>query len=299
MHAFLSRTAGAGGGLVRGALVLAVFAMVTGPASALSEGRKFVSEANNAYHFQNIAVCQPAAASDWVSQRYMPGIMQGYFRLDYTLYRDGQQIATDRQDWDETGSTWLQNYTFTHMFFGIATTPGTYTTELTIRKRNGPPWNRDFNQHVLVESSPPLVVSNVQPVPKIKIRNASGVFVDPPTDGSAIPVSLTSGIVMDASATTCSTGYQVIVQESDAWWNRPLQHEWQRWFLQAPAPAIDLQQLTTTYSASDGTGYFSLLGGNFTASTPGYAGKSRYYRVGIAAAGGQWVAKQALIQVAW
>jgi hypothetical protein len=299
MQAFLSRAGAARGIIVRTALALAVFTTAAGPASALSEGRKFVGNPNSAYNFQNLAVCAPAPASDWVSQRFMPGIMQGYFRLDYTLYKDGQKIVGDRQDWDETGSPWLQNYTFTHVFPGIATTPGKYTTELTIRKRNGPPWNRDFNEHVLVETSPPLVISNVQPVPKIKIRNAGGIFVDPPADGSAIPVSLSAGIVMDASATTCSTGYEVIVQESNAQWDRPVQHEWQKWFT-GPAPAaLNLQQLTTTYSASDGTGYFSLLGGNFTAATPGYAGQARYYRVGIAPAGGQWVAKQALIQVAW
>jgi hypothetical protein len=102
---------------------------------------------------------------------------------------------------------------------------------------------------------------------------------------------------MDASDSQCETGYLIIVEESNISWDRPLQNEWNKWFSgQAPAN-LNLQQLTTTYRQSDGTGYFSLIGGSFTSGT--FAGQERFYRIGLQTAGSPWNPQFALIQVNW
>jgi hypothetical protein len=266
----------------------------TASASAILE-RRFVGQ--QYYNTANIAVCQPASPSDFRIDGVVPGGWSGTFHFDWTLYRNGQQVGF----YEQTVSAPLGlNYVSFQHVFSVTTEVGSYSASFVVRKRKLTFSGFNYDTIVLDDNATPIVVSAVEPTPSFKILNSSNVFVDPPPDGSPIPVSLSTGIVMNAAATTCETAYAVIVQESNQWWSRTMQHEWWKWFSgQAPAN-LDLQQLTTSYSASDGTGYFSLLGGNFTSSSPiAFNGQPRFYRVGLAPGGGGWNPKMALIQVNW
>ncbi|MFP5262660.1 MAG: hypothetical protein ACLGJB_12220 [Blastocatellia bacterium] len=240
-----------------------------------------------------------SSGTDFQAARHVPGYLSGYCRFDWTLYKDGQQVSFDRQIYDFRNNGWLpfQNYTFQNTFFNITTGPGKYSATLEVRQRNGPFWNYNFNTQLIYDGSIEVILYSAIATQPIKIKDINGAFVSPPSDGSPIQVSLSGGIIMDASAGTCEPGYAVIVQESNLWWDRTFLHEWFRWFSgQAPAN-IDLQQLTTSHSQSDGTGYFSLNGGPFTSGI--FAAQQRFYRVGLQSAGAPWAPKMALIQVNW
>ena len=131
-----------------------------------------------------------------------------------------------------------------------------------------------------------------------KIKNSQGVFVAPPSDGSPIEVSLSRGVIMDASGTKNERSYLIIVQESDDKGIRSGLHECSGTWIQGEATAnIDIQRHVTSYSASDPTGYFSLLGGNMDSGP--LAGKARFYRVGLQAGGAPWNPLFVLIRVVW
>lgn len=245
--------------------------------------------------------CSSAPSYDFQAYRYIPGILSGgYCRLDWTLYRDGQQVGFTRQIWDFRNGGWFpyQHYTFQNTFFGIPLSPGRYSSTFQVRERGGPPWNYNWNNTLLYEGSNVITVYSASATQPFKIKDINGAFVSPPASGAPIQVSLSGGIIMDGFvAGGCEPSYSIMVQESNLFWNRTLQNEWFRWF-PGPAPAhIDIQQLTTTYSQSDGTGYFSLNGGPFTSGV--FAGQQRYYRVGLQSGGAPWTPKMCLIQVNW
>jgi hypothetical protein len=250
------------------------------------------------YSAANFPACRPVAASDFRVKHYVPGMISGYFHFVWTLFKNGQSYQTDTQTYDLRGNSALgyQNYTYVKNFLNIPSDNGVYMGRLEIQERAGPFWNYHYNG-IYSGDSPTLTISDVTPTHAIKIRDTNGVFVSPPTDGSAIQVSLGGGIIVDASGSTCETGYLISVQESNVSWIRSNLNEMDKWFTgQAPAN-INLQQTVTTYSPSDGTGYFSLLGGFFSSGP--LAGQARYYRVGIQAAGAPWNPKYGLIQVNW
>lgn len=253
------------------------------------------------YSTAGFSVCQPAPQSDFRIRRYVPGMLSGYLRFDWTLYKDGQEYRYERQVYDLRGNSALnyQNYTFLKDFLALPTEPGTYIGKLEVRRR-GVGWGGyNFNQVVISEVSPAMVVGTVTPTPSFTIRNSNGVFVSPPPNGAAIPVSLGGGIIMNASASSCETGYLVIIQESNSAWTRSGQHELDTKWVSGQAPAnLDLEQFTTTYSPSDGLGgYFSLMGGNI--STGSLASQARYYRIGLQTAGSPGQPLWTLIRVGW
>jgi hypothetical protein len=262
--------------------------------------RKPANASPSSYSSANVSVCQPAAAaSDFQIRHYVPGMIQGYFRFEWTLYKDGNPYQSFNTTYDLRGGNALgyQNHTYQNAFFNLPTDAGTYSGGLVVRKRKGVPGFWNYNEITINASTPALTIANSTPTHDLKIRNSNGVFVGPAPNGAPIKVSLSGGIIIDASAGNCETGYLIIVQESNLYWTRSMNNEMDKWLTgQAPA-ALNLQQTVTTYSASDGTGYFSLLGGNFT--TGPLSGQQRYYRVGIQAAGAPWAPKMALIQVEW
>jgi hypothetical protein len=261
--------------------------------------RKLAGSVPGNYSSANLSSCQPAAASDIRIKRFVPGMMQGYFRFDWTLFKNGQPYRSETQIYDLRGATALdyQNYTYVKDFFNLPTDAGVYEGKLEVRERGGPPWNHNYNHVVFSNVSPSLTLSDTTPTHLFTVRDTSGAFVVPPVDGSPIQVSLGGGITLDASGSSCETGYLVIVEEGNASWDRSGLHEMNKWFSgQAPAN-LNLQQTVTTYGQSDGTGYFSLIGGNIASGV--LAGQTRYYRVGLQAAGAPWNPKMTLIQVNW
>jgi hypothetical protein len=262
--------------------------------------RKAAGAPASQYTNANFSACQPAPNSDFQITRYVSGMLQGYFKFEWTLFKDGQPIDSYAQYYDLRGNNALlyQNFTYQNTFFNRPTSPGTYEGKLEVKKHGGTPWNYNYNQIIINEVSPSLTVSNVTPTHSFTIRNANGVFVSPPPNGAPIQVSLSGGIIMDASSTSCETGYLVIIQESNIWWTRSNQNELDKKWFSGQAPAnLNLQQIVTSYSQSDGTGYFSLIGGNFTSGP--LDGQARYYRVGLQAAGAPWNPQMTLIQVNW
>lgn len=262
--------------------------------------RKAAGAPQGQYTNANFSACQPAPNSDFQITRYVSGMLQGYFKFEWTLFKDGQAIDSYVQYYDLRGNNALlyQNFTYQNAFFNRPTSPGTYEGKLEVKKRGGPAWNYNYNQIVINEVSPSLTLSNKTPTHSFTIRNANGVFVPPAPNGTPIQVSLSGGIIMDASPTSCATGYLVIIQESNIWWTRSNQNELDKKWFSGQAPSnLNLQQVVTSYSQSDGTGFFSLMGGIFTSGP--LDGQARYYRVGIQAAGGPWNPQMALIQVNW
>lgn len=262
--------------------------------------RKAAGAPAGQYTDANFSVCQPAPNSDFQITRYVSGMLQGYFKFEWTLFKDGQPIEFYAQYYDLRGNnaTLFQNFTYQNTFFNRPTSPGTYAGKLEVKKRGGTLGNYNYNQIIINEVSPSLTISGITPTHSFTIRNANGVFVSPPPNGAPIQVSLSGGIIMDASPSSCETGYLVIIQESNIWWTRSSQNELDKKWFSGQAPAnLNLQQIVTSYSQSDGTGYFSLIGGNF-ASGP-LNGQARYYRVGLQAAGAPWNPQMTLIQVNW
>ena len=249
----------------------------------------------NPWSDKSIALCPPIPAREFQAYRYVPGIFQGYFRFSWTLYRNGQNAGSFSSIWDLRGNSFLQNYTFQNTFFNVIPQSGTYDVRLLVERRSGfiiYNWNT-----VISETSNSITATTTMPTHSFIIKSASGAFVPPHPSGSPIKVSLGSGVIMDASASSCEPSYLIIVEESNIAWDRTLKNEWNRWFNGGAPNNLDLQNLTTTYSISDGTGYFSLLGGNFT--SPPFQGQKRYYRIGLQAGGAPWNPMFALIEVDW
>jgi len=250
----------------------------------------------NPWSQNGIAICAPASPLDFQALHYVPGVYQGNFRFSWDLDLNGQVVSHAEAPWDLT-SSFAQNYTFQYTFYGVTPQPGTYTIHLVIQEFKGF-WFFGSWQTVFDETSNAVVASDIVPTGSFKIRDVSGNFVPPSSSGSPIQVSLSGGIVIDASASSCDPAYLIIVEESDRWWNRTFANEWNRWFNGRAPSHLNLQQLTTTFSASNGTGYFSLLGGQFQ-SPPSFAGEDRFYRVGLQVGGAPWNPEFALIQVGW
>lgn len=146
-------------------------------------------------------------------------------------------------------------------------------------------------------------------VPSFQIkRGTDGAFVSPNPDGSAIPVSLDKGVLVKANLGSCGSDYLFIVEESNQWWDRTFANEWARWAqvstFNPPNTeyTVNLQQLTALNSSSDGTGFFTLLGGQLSSvrspGNPALIGQERYYRVGLQLGSG-WSPTYALIKVDW
>ena len=55
-------------------------------------------------------------------------MMQGYFRFDWTLFKNGQPYRSETQIYDLRGATALdyQNYTYVKDFFKLPTDAGVY-----------------------------------------------------------------------------------------------------------------------------------------------------------------------------
>ena len=238
-------------------------------------------------------------STDIQATRYVPGYLTGYCRFTWILYKDGSQISSSTQIYDFRNNGWVQYqyFTFQCTFFNTQAGPGKYSATLDVRQRNGPFWNYNFNTQLIYDGSSEMILYSSFSTQPIKIKDINGAFVSPPGDGSPIQVSLSGGIQMNGFIGGCEPGYAVIVQESTLWWDRTYQHELFKWF-SGPTPAsLDLQQLTTAYSQSAGTGFFSLNGGPFSSGI--FGGQQRFYRVGLQSAGAPWSPKMALIQVNW
>jgi hypothetical protein len=279
---------------------LGAFVGAAAGAAQVHLDRKLAGSPVSNYTSAAYSACQPAPQSDFQVRRFVPGMMQGYFRFDWTLYKDGQPYQSDTQWYDLRGGTaWsYQNHTYVKVFFALPSDPGTYTGRLEVRRRNGYWTHYDWNELVIDEFSPAVHINNVIPTNSFKLRNSQGVFVSPPANGAPIVVSLNGGVTMDASATQCATGYLIIVHEANMSGVRSNQNELDtKWLTGHPGASMNLQQFVTTYSQSDGTGYFSLLGANISSGP--LAGQPRFYRIGLQAAGAPWNPQVAMIRVAW
>lgn len=253
-----------------------------------------------------IALCSgTTAVRNFQAYRYVPGQFQGYFRFNWTLYRDQQEVGFFSSIWDLRGNNFAQNYTFQNTFFNVNLQSGTYTVRLEIEQRTGFPfhhWDSVFDG-----TSNGITVTPFTSTYSFLIKDRNGNFVPPNTNKSPIEVSLSGGIIMDASATTCEASYLLVIEESDLSWGRPWidQHygnEWGHWFSGSAPNNIDLNLLTMTASPSETTmgHYFPLTGGTFVGGSYGaYVGKDRYYRVSLQASPAPWNPLYALIHVNW
>jgi len=278
-------------------LAILTVSIVTARAATLRHKLVGTSSWSNTASF---SACQPSPNTDLQAQRFVAGMLQGMIRFKWTFYKDGQPIKTDEQFYDLRGAGALnfQNFTYQSTFYNMSSAAGTYYVNLEIKRGKWKPFFWEYSDTIANENSSLFTITNIVPTNSFKIRNSAGVFVSPPTGGLPIQVSLSGGIIMDASATQCATGYLIIVQESDAWWNRTNLNELdKKWISGQPPANLNLQQFVTTYSQSDGTGYFSLIGGNYTSGP--FNGQPRFYRIGLQAAGAPWNPRMTLIRVNW
>lgn len=128
----------------------------------------------------NFNACAPTTL-DIQAWHYIPGQFQGYFRFDWSLYRNNQMIASFNQPWDLRGNNMAQNYTFQNTFFGIPRAPGTYRVDLVIRRRVGCPFNCHFTvlQTFASDTFNGVATQLTQaPVPTIRLE----VVADPGND---------------------------------------------------------------------------------------------------------------------
>lgn len=234
------------------------------------------------------------APRNFQAYQYWAGQLVGYYYFSWYLKRDGQDVAKFIDDpYDLRGTNMAQNATFQRTFFSVVPEIGQYTVRLLVQRRT---WS--FNRVTELDiTSDAIEVGLVPPVHSFNVLSASGTYVPPNSDGSPIKVSLSTGVMLDATMSTCLPGYMLMVQESNASWNRTMLHEWGKWFEGAPGGPLNLQQLTSQYSTSDGNGYFSLLGGTFAAGP--FPGQKRYYRIGLQAKAAAWNPLFALIEVDW
>lgn len=137
--------------------------------------------------------------------------------------------------------------------------------------------------------------------PGLEINNATV----PPSSGVFTICSSQLNSAVTATSTSCESKYFVAVEESDQWWNRTFANEWTQWF-SGTAPLLQLQALTTVYSAPSSTpglnnyggtttGAFTLSGGTLT--TGPSTGLDRYWRLTIATGEPNWQSITTLIRV--
>jgi hypothetical protein len=200
--------------------------------------------------------------------------------MEARVYRNNNQI------WSKSfqgSASWSNFY-----FYNQNLTPGTYRAEVTLKKRNWTciGWNTVETVH-----TNSVVVNGTSVVPDFDIN---GITV--PSDGSPIDVPA-SYIRMNAASTSCESQYFITVQESDRWWNRTYDYEWDRWFGGQAPNNINLQLYSVLFSVPP---YFTgtaireaspLIGGILA------NGDDRYFRVSLCTNEPSWNCKGALIRV--
>jgi hypothetical protein len=186
-------------------------------------------------------------------------------------------------DYNQFGS--ISNFDLRGFYLscGQTFTPGQYYR---VKLAVGNPWN----ETVKLVYVPPAT-------PNFSIKDKNNNWVTPPADGSPIEVC-SSNITMNAAATMGESKYEIVVQESDRWWNRSYRYEWGRWFSGQAPNGINLQNLASTYSypqygftgdvARQGS---VLFGGNLQ------SGAERYFRVSLCTGEPSWTCKTALLRV--
>lgn len=185
-------------------------------------------------------------------------------------------------DYNKYGS--INNFDLKGFFSscGQTFTPGQYYR---VKLAVGNPWN----ETVKLVYIPPAT-------PNFTVKNSSNVWVVPPADGSPIDVCA-SNITINAAGTNGESRYDIVVQESDPWWNRTYQYEWGHWFSGQAPNGIKLQNLASIYSyPPDFTGAAVrqgtiLYGGNLP------NGSARHFRVSVCTDEPTWTCKSALLRV--
>lgn len=202
------------------------------------------------------------------------------YKITATLYRNGAVIK------NYTNGNGLHAWSI-FSDYDMNISQGTYQATVKFEKRtalNGWQTVETKSTNTLTANVSANPYFNINGNPMLFATNSAGYVVA--NYSNPIPVCK-SFIIVNAAATSCESKYFLSVQESDRWWNRTYQYEWETWFSGQAPNGINLQQKSIQYSTS-GT---ELIGGLLP------NGQERFYRVSVCTGEPTWNCKSALIKV--